>query len=147
MDAVAGKADAIHADAGVITAVEMLYLLLFGLVALLFLGYLGRLHAASIQIQNASQAAARAASLSTDPEGATRAVDETIAASALGARCGGRLSSALDWSPSPTGDWQGGSVTVTISCTVANDSLAGVWTPGNRTIRASDTQPIDRYQR
>lgn len=49
-------------DRGVVGAVEMLYLLLFGLAAILFIGYLGRLHAAGVQVAHASQAAARLAS-------------------------------------------------------------------------------------
>jgi len=134
-------------DAGFITAVEMLSLLVFGLVALLFLGYLGRLHAAAIQIENTSQAAARAASLASDRSAAASAVESAIALSAIDARCGGAADASLTWSPSPTGSWQGGSVTVTIRCTIPNDELAGIWTPGDRTISASDTQPIDRYQR
>ena len=134
-------------DAGVITAVEMLYLLVFGLVALLFLGYLGRLHAAAIQVENTSQAAARAASLAADRPAAEAAVQTAVAQSTIAARCSGAAAASLTWSPSPTGSWQGGSVTVTIRCTIANDDLAGIWTPGDRTISASDTQPIDRYQR
>jgi Flp pilus assembly protein TadG len=134
-------------DAGTITAVEMLGVVAFGLVALLFLGYLGRLHAAAIQVQNAAQAAARAASQARGAGDAEFASSSAVAASALRSRCNAALSTNVSWSPSPTGGWQGGSVTVTISCTVANDELAGVWAPGARTIVASDTQPIDRYQR
>ena len=134
-------------DAGVVTAVEMLYVLVFGLVALLFLGYLGRLHAAAIQVQNATQAAARAASQASTAADAERAADATLDASSLTDRCDGALSSSLAWAPSPSGAWQGGAVTVTVRCTLANDALAGVWAPGDRTISASDTQPVDRYQR
>lgn len=134
-------------DLGVITAVEMLYLLVFGLVALLFFTYLGRLHAAAIQVENTSQAAARAASQAAGEAEAEDAAGSMIDSSPLAARCTGELSSAVAWTPSPSGDWQGGSVTVTISCTFDNEELTGIWSPGARTISAADTQPIDRYQR
>ena len=134
-------------DRGSATAVEMLAVVMFGLVGLLFLGYVGRLHAAGIQVQNTSQAAARAASQAPDPDAARVAMGSALATSSLTTRCDGALSSALSWAPSPTGTWQGGSVTVVVSCTLGNESLAGVWAPGDRTISSTDTQPVDRYQR
>lgn len=134
-------------DAGVITAIEMMYLLVFCLVALLFIGYVGRLHAAGVNVANTSQAAARAASLAGSGASATAAAEQAVANSDLTTRCQGGPSAEVSWSASPTGTWQGGSVTVTVSCTVDNGSLTGVWAPGSRTIRMSDTQPVDRYQR
>ena len=46
------------------TPVEMMYLLVFCMMAVLFLGFVGRLHAAGLQVTNAAQSAARAASRS-----------------------------------------------------------------------------------
>lgn len=137
----------VHPDKGIATPVEMMYLLVFCLVAILFLGFVGRLHAAGVQVTNAAQAAARSASLAPDPAEAERAATESVATAALADRCQGGAVARLSWSPSATGTWQGGSVTVEVSCTVRNQSLSGVWSPGSRTVVMSDTQPVDRYQR
>lgn len=132
---------------GVVASVEMMYLLVFCLAALLFLGFLGRLHATGIQVTNTSQAAARAASIAATPSEARAAAQEVVASSALAARCAPSPSATMAWQPSASGTWRGGSVTVRVSCTVRNQSLSGVWSPGSRTITMTDTQPIDRYRR
>jgi Flp pilus assembly protein TadG len=134
-------------DRGVVTAVEMMFLLVFALAAVGFLGFLGRLHAAGVQVTNASQSAARAASLTADSDAGRAAAQATVDDSTLLSRCSSRPEADLEWEPSVAGTWQGGSVTVTITCTVANADLSGVWSPGRRTISVSDTQAIDRYKR
>lgn len=132
---------------GIATPVEMMYLLVFCLVAVVFLGFVGRLHAAGVQVTNGAQTAARAASLAPDPVAAQRAATDAVAASTLASRCQGGPVVRLTWVASPTGTWQGGSVTVQVSCTVRNQTLTGVWSPGSRTVTMRDTQPVDRYQR
>jgi Flp pilus assembly protein TadG len=134
-------------DAGVVTAVEMMYLLIFVLVALVFFAFLGRLHAAGVQVSNTAQSAARAASLTADSDAGTDAAQQAVDGSSLAQRCASPATAQLSWEPSGTGSWQGGSVTVTVSCRVANAGLTGIWTPGERIISVSDTQPIDRYKR
>jgi Flp pilus assembly protein TadG len=134
-------------DRGMVTAVEMMYLLIFLVIAVAFLGFLGRLHAAGVQVTSTSQAAARAASLTAGSADGRVAAQDAVDRSTLMTRCSSPPLAALTWQPSATGSWQGGSVTVTVSCTVANDELSGMWTPGSRTISVSDTQPIDRYKR
>ncbi len=134
-------------ESGVVTPVDMMFLLVFCLVAVVFLGYLGRMHAAGIQVTNTAQAAARAASIAASPTEADAVARQVVSASALSSRCAGAPSTSLNWQPSTVGTWRGGAVTVTVSCTVRNQSLSGVWSPGTRTITVSDTQPIDRYRR
>lgn len=134
-------------EEGIATPVEMMYLLIFCLIAVLFLGFLGRLQAAAVEVTNTAQSAARAASQAPSSQLAQLAADEVAAASPLSHRCEGGAVVRMSWSPSPSGAWQGGAVTVQLSCTVANQSLAGVWAPGSRTVTMSDTQPVDRYQR
>jgi Flp pilus assembly protein TadG len=134
-------------DHGVVAVVDVLFVAIACLAVVVFLGYLGRLHAAGVQVANASQAAARAASLSPNSTAAAAAAQEALDGSGLASRCAGGARSELRWSPSPVGTWQGGSVTVVVSCTVDNAALAGLWTPGSRTIAASDSQPVDRYTR
>ncbi len=134
-------------DLGVATPVEMMYLLVFCLVVVVFLGFVGRLHAAGVQVANAAQSAARTASMAPDPTSAQVAALEAVAVYGLQSRCAGGPTVVLSWNPSPSGSWQGGSVTVQVSCSVRNETLTGVWSPGSRTVAMTDTQPIDRYQR
>lgn len=134
-------------DDGIATPVEMMYLLIFCLVAIVFLGFVGRLHAAGVQVTNGAQAASRAASIAPNPTAAQQAASAAVASSTLASRCLGGPQVRLTWAASPTGTWQGGSVTVQVSCTVRNQSLTGVWSPGTRTVTMRDTQPVDRYQR
>lgn len=141
------RLSALRSDEGIATPVEMMYLLVFCLVAVLFLGFVGRLHAAGVHITNAAQSAARAASLAANPTVAERVAERAIDTKALRRRCAGGASVRLTWEPSRTGMWQGGSVTAEVSCTVSNHSLSGVWSPGTRVVVMRDTQPIDRYVR
>ncbi len=134
-------------DAGVATPVEMMYLIVFCLVMVVFLGFVGRLHAAGVQVANAAQSAARSASMAPNAEAAQVAAVEAIDVYGLQSRCTGGPTVVLSWEPSPSGSWQGGSVTVRVGCTVRNQTLTGVWSPGSRTVVMTDTQPIDRYQR
>jgi Flp pilus assembly protein TadG len=134
-------------DDGIATPVEMMYLLIFCIAAVLLLGFLGRLHAAGVQVTNAAQAGARAASLQPDPVSAEAAAIDAVRTGALRRRCQGVPHVHFSWQPSPNGTWQGGSVTVTVRCVISYDALAGVWAPGSRTVTMSDTQPVDKYQR
>lgn len=134
-------------DAGIATPVEMMYLVVFCLVAVVFLGFVGRLHAAGLEVANAAQSAARSASMAADPTSAHAAALQAVDVYGLRTRCSGGPRVVMTWDASPAGSWQGGSVTVRITCTVRNQSLTGVWSPGSRTVVMADTQPIDRYQR
>jgi Flp pilus assembly protein TadG len=138
---------AASADDGMATPVETMYLLVFCLSAVVLLGYLGRLHATGVQVTNAAQAAARVASQAPTPGAARTAATASVQHSALRARCDGGLRVVTTWVPSSTRSWQGGSVTVSVSCTVRNRALAGVWSPGSRVVTMRDTQPVDRYRR
>jgi hypothetical protein len=136
-----------RADAGVATPVEMMYLIIFCLVMVGFLGFVGRLHAAGVQVANAAQSAARSASMAPDAAAAQIAALEAVDVYGLQSRCTGGPTVVMSWEPSSTGSWRGGSVTVHVSCPVRNQTLTGVWSPGSRTVVMTDTQPIDRYQR
>jgi Flp pilus assembly protein TadG len=135
------------ADDGVVTPVETMYLLVFCIAAVVFLGFLGRLHATGVQVTNAAQAAARAASQAPTPTAAKAVASASVHSSALRSRCTGGVRVSTTWRPSSIGAWQGGSVTVVVSCTVRNAALAGVWSPGSRIVSVRDTQPVDRYRR
>ena len=134
-------------DRGVVTPIEMMYLLAFAVVAVAMLGYLGHLHAAGVQVNNAAQLAARSASLARSSGAGIAAAQSAVDRSSFAARCTHRPTTMVDWTPSPAGTWQGGTVRVRVSCTLANNTIAGWWMPGQRTITMTDSQPIDRYQR
>lgn len=134
-------------DRGVVTSVEMMYLLVFCLLAVALLTFVGRLHAAGVEVTNAAQTAARAASQTRGYGEALARARSTTASGPLGRRCDGGPRVTMTWRPSSIGTWQGGSVTVTVACSVANAELSGLWAPGVRVVRMSDTQPIDRYKR
>ena len=136
-----------HDEAGIATPVEMMYLLVFCIVAVLFLGFVGRLHAAGVQVTNTAQSAARAASQAPTRRPPKPPLRRWSALCRLRTRCEGGADVNVTWVLSPAGAWQGGSVTVQVSCTVRNQSLTGVWAPGTRTVTMGDTQPVDRYQR
>ncbi len=133
-------------DGGFVSSVEIVYVGFVALLVVVFLGYLGRLTASGVQATNVAQHAARAASLAPSPDEGVSAARSAVDQSGIGDRC--ESSPAVDVVVTPgAGDpWFGGSVTVTITCDVAQASLSEVWTPGTRTLVVSDTQPIDRFQ-
>ena len=50
-------------------------------------------------------------------------------------------------SPGPNGGgWRGGSVTVTVRCTLRNTTLVGVWMPGVTTLTGTSTHPVDAFR-
>ena len=134
-------------DGGFTTPIELMYLLAVVLVSIVFLGWLGRLASAGVQVTNTAQDAARSASLTDDADLARTAVTATVAHSALGQRCQTGPVTTMTWKPSPLGTWAGGSVTVLVTCTVTNESLTGLWSPGSHTVRVADTQVIERFRR
>lgn len=136
--------DAEKRDRGVSTPIEMMALTTLCLVAFLFIGFLGRLHAAGVEVTSVARAAAREASMASSPAVATAAASSVVGTSPLVRRCGSTRT-AVSWRPSTSGTWQGGSVTVVVTCVVRSSALAGLWVPGDRTVTMSDTQPVDWY--
>lgn len=132
---------------GLASPVEMMFMLVFCVLAVLFLGFVGRLHAAGVQVANVAQSAARSASLAPTPAAARTAATDVVRSSPLGPRCIGGARMSMSWRASAVGTWQGGAVRVSVSCTVSNQSLAGVWAPGTRSVAMADTQVVDRYRR
>lgn len=136
--------DRVGRDRGVNTPIEMMALTSLCLVAFLFIGFLGRLHAAGVEVTSVARAAAREASMATSASSASGVALRVVSGSVLARRCGS-TSTAMTWQPSSSGTWQGGSVTVVVSCVVRSSALVGMWVPGSRTVTMRDTQPIDWY--
>jgi Flp pilus assembly protein TadG len=110
-----------------------LSLLLFFLVLGAF--HLGR---AAIDVHAAASAAARAASIARDhPDTAAKQSAEAT----LADRC---ASFTVD--PGPTQVQRGGQVTVRVSCTVTTHGLLGLGLPGQITLTAQASSPVDVYR-
>src|SRR4051794_34191177 len=98
-------------DDGVATPVDMMFLLVFCLLAVAFLGFVGRLHATGVEVTNAAQSAARAASMAANPASARALASDSVARSPLRARCVRAPRTTVSWRAASGGTWQGGAVT------------------------------------
>jgi Flp pilus assembly protein TadG len=114
--------------------VPLLVLMLFLLIGAFNMGR------ANIDVNAAAGAASRAASLARTAGAATAAANDSATAN-LGDDCA-RIRVAVDTS----GFRRGGTVTVTLACTVPTRGLIRVGLPGSLTITGSSTSPIDRYR-
>lgn len=95
---------------------------------------------ATVDVNSAAAAGARAASLARNGNAATSAATSAARANLAG-RCA-RLSIDV-----ATGGFRrGGQVRVTVSCTVTTRGLTGIGLPGSSTFKASATSPIDVYR-
>ena len=111
------------------------------LALLAFAVLAGRVGTAHQDVVSAAHAAARAASLRQDP-GAMVADARTAAETTLrsaGMACG---ATAVELTTAGTG----GTVTATVSCQVALADLVDLALPGQKTITASASAPVDRYR-
>lgn len=128
-------------ERGSVAAELTLLVPIFVLLLLLIVAF-GRTSDASIQIQDAAHAAARAATLASSPTAADGAA--TQAAAAALTRSGTTCSSV-----SVTADVgnlaPGSMVRVTVSCTVNLADLSGIDLPGAHTITASSSSVVDLY--
>lgn len=114
-------------------------LLLMALVVVAF----GRLAGARLQVEGAAHDAARAASLARSPAAATRAAQQAATAS-LGAE---HLSCAALTVAVETAAYRpGGSVAVTVSCTVDLSDLTLLHLPGHSQLSARFVSPLDTYR-
>lgn len=132
-----------RADSGQALGPELLVLLVLALAAWSVIAWLGRLNATGQDLENTAQSAARAASQQTSPADAHTAASRAVSLSNLVSPCTDQPVTDLTWQPGPTGTWRGGSVTVTLTCTIDN---AEPFFGPRRTVSASDTQVIDRFQ-
>ncbi|MET0146098.1 MAG: hypothetical protein ABW328_15150 [Ilumatobacteraceae bacterium] len=130
-------------DRGQSAGPEMMIVLVLALAAWGVLAWLGRLESTSQDIANTAQSAARAASIAGDPTAGRAAAERAVGDSTLPTPCGGLPAVAMSWRPGENGTWVGGSVTVTLTCTITNrEAFAGV----GRTVTATDTQVVDPYR-
>lgn len=95
---------------------------------------------ASVDVNSAAAAASRAASIARTADAANRAARDS-AQSNLAGRCA-RLAVDVDAQQFR----RGGTVTVSLACTVSTRGLTGVGLPGALTVRAASTSPVDFYR-
>jgi Flp pilus assembly protein TadG len=129
-------------DEGQSVGPELMLLLVVALAVWGFLAWLGRLNSTAQDLENTAQSAARAASQESSLDDARNAAERAVGASNLASPCASPPTVAMSWSQGPTGTWRGGSVTVTLTCTVDNTEPI---TSAGRTLTATDTQVIDRF--
>ncbi|MGH9295630.1 MAG: TadE/TadG family type IV pilus assembly protein [Acidimicrobiales bacterium] len=113
------------------------------ILLLVFVVALGRLASARLDVDGAAGEAARAASIATDPAAATAAASQTADA-ALGSdhvTCADLAVSTDTASFAP-----GGSVAVTVTCTVALGDLTGLRLPASESVSSTATSVIDTYR-
>ncbi len=109
----------------------------------LFIVGLGRLAHARAMVNDAAAQAARAATLQYLNPAQAAATAQQTAADALasaGLACGSQSTSVDTASDHP-----GGTITVTLTCQVNLASVTAAGFPGNTTLRASFTSPVDTY--
>jgi Flp pilus assembly protein TadG len=123
--------------------VELVLLTPLLILLLLFVVALGRLASARLEVDGAAAQAARAASIAQSPAGATAAAQQSAAA-ALDAdhvTCAhlNVTTNAAQFTP-------GGSVAVTVTCTVELDDLTGLRLPASESISSQAISVIDTYR-
>lgn len=123
--------------------VELVLLTPLLVLVLLFVVALGRLVSARIQVQGAAAQAARAASLARDPTTATAAAQQTAEGTLTDQH---RTCTTLSVDTDTSRFAAGGTVAVTVRCTVNLADLSGLRLPTSQTVIARSVQPIDTYR-
>ena len=124
-------------------ATELVLLTPLLILILLFVVALGRLAGARLDVDGAAAQAARAASIARDPSAATAMAQQTATAAlgSDGVTCG-HLSVNTDTAQFAPG----GSVAVTVTCSVGLSDLAGLRLPASESISSTSTSVIDTYR-
>lgn len=108
-----------------------------------FVAFCGRLASTAVDVESAASDAARAASIATSA-GQAVVSGEAVATAVLAERdvsCA-ELSVAVDPGALRNGD----DVFVIVTCTVSLADLSGLGLPGNKTVRASAVEVVDKYR-
>ena len=124
-------------------ATELVILTPLLIVLLLFVVALGRLASARLDVDGAAAQAARAASIATDPSTATAMATQTATA-ALGSDHVTCADLSVDTDTTQFGP--GGSVAVTVTCTVGLSDLTGLRLPASESVSSTATSVIDTYR-
>jgi Flp pilus assembly protein TadG len=113
------------------------------ILMLLFVVALGRLSGARIEVNGAAAQAARAASIARDPATATAMAKQTATA----ALSSDHVTCAQLRVNTDTAQFQpGGSVAVTVTCTVSLSELTGLRLPASHSVMSRSVAVIDQYR-
>ena len=129
-------------ESGSVTA-ELVLLTPLLILMLLFVVALGRLSGARLEVDGAAAQAARAASIARDPATAVAMATQTATA-ALGSdhvTC-----AQLTVSTNTAQFAPGGSVAVTVTCTVALSDLTGLRLPASESVTSRATAVVDTFR-
>ncbi|MGH2466122.1 MAG: TadE/TadG family type IV pilus assembly protein [Candidatus Limnocylindrales bacterium] len=129
-------------ESGSVTA-ELVLLTPLLVLMLLFVVALGRLAGVRLDVDGAAAQAARAASIARDPTTATAMAQQTATA-ALGSD--GVTCAELTVRTDTAQFAPGGSVAVTVTCTVGLSDLTGLRLPAAQSISSTATSVIDLYR-
>jgi Flp pilus assembly protein TadG len=131
------------ADRGAFAALELVILMPFVLVMMMLVVGFGRVERGRELVDQASQAAARAASLAPNP-GAAQTVAQQAAQQTL--RNGGLSCTGADAHADTSHFGPGGSVTAYVTCTVSLSDVAMAGFPGHLTLSSHSTSTIGQFQ-
>ncbi len=131
-----------HGESGAV-ATELVLLTPLLILMLLFVVALGRLAGARLDVDGAAAQAARAASIARDPATAS-AMAQQIATAALGSD--GVTCANLSVSTDTSQFEPGGSVAVTVTCTVGLSDLTGLRLPASESVSSTASSVIDTYR-
>ena len=137
------RREALRRDESGSVAAELVLLTPLLILLLLFVVALGRLSGARLEVDGAAAQAARAASIARDPATAVAMATQTATA-ALGSdhvTC-----AQLTVSTNTAQFAPGGSVAVTVTCTVALSDLTGLRLPASESVTSRAVAVIDMFR-
>ncbi len=125
------------------SAATLIMVMPIALMVVWFAVFAGRLVTTQQDVVSAARDGARAAAVSGTTDGgraaATSAVEQTLRGA--GVACSDRTTEV------DLGRFEaGGTVTVTVRCTVSIADVTSVWAPGSKVFEASSTAVVDRYR-
>ncbi len=132
-----------HADRGAFAALELVILVPFVIVMMLLVVGFGRVERGRQLVDQAAQAASRAASLSINPDAAQTAALQA-AEQTLGG--GGLSCSAVTVTVDTSAFYAGGQVTAHLACRADLSQLALAGLPGSTRLTADSTSPLEKYR-
>lgn len=130
-------------DRGAFAALELVLLVPFIIVMMLLVVGFGRVERGRQLVDQAAQAASRAASLTLSP-GAAQTAAKQAAAQTLDD--GGLSCSSMSVDIDTSAFYAGGQVTAHLSCTADLSGLALAGLPGATTLTSNSTSPLETYR-
>lgn len=130
-------------DRGAFAALELVLLVPFIIVMMLLIVGFGRVERGRQLVDQAAQAASRAASLSTTPGDAQTAATQAAARTLDG---GGVSCSTMTVRIDTSAFYAGGQVTARLSCKTDLSGLALAGLPGSTTLKSDSTSPLETHR-